>query len=107
MDLFFEKYWPEAVSIRDSRRKIYKSFGLGRGSMWQVFGPKSVGCALKTGLKGHAIGKVVGDPFQMPGLFLIHKKKVIWSFEYAHVGQNPNFSTLPKLLEPALQGLAS
>lgn len=107
MDQFFEKYWPEAISIRDSRRKIYKSFGLGRGSMWQVFGPKSVGCALKTGIKGHGITKVVGDPFQMPGLFLVHNNKVLWAYEYQHVGDNPQFSDIPKLLEPSLQGLTS
>jgi hypothetical protein len=105
MDSFFERYWPEAITIRDSRRKLYKSFGLARGSMWQIFGPRSVGCALKTGLKGHAIGQVVGDPFQMPGLFLIHDKKVVWTHEYQHAGDNPKFSQLSSTLSPHLQSL--
>lgn len=101
---FFEKHWPDACTLRDSKRVIYRGFGLGRGSLWQLFGPRSVGCALKTRLRGHALGQVVGDAFQMPGLFLVSGGRVLWTHGYQHAGDNPDFATLAERLKSALEG---
>ena len=49
--------------------------------------------------KGHVVGKPVGDPWQMPGLSLVQNPDVLWSHDFAHIGDHPDFTTMPQLVD--------
>jgi hypothetical protein len=45
-------------------------------------------------LKGHLVGKAAGDPFQMPGVFVFHKNKILDTFDYSYVSDMPKFTRM-------------
>lgn len=60
--------------ISDPQKKFYAAFGLKRGSLNQLFGPRVVARGFVAGvLKGHGIGAIEGDSLQMGGIFLVKK----------------------------------
>ncbi|MEM1126406.1 MAG: peroxiredoxin-like family protein [Bacteroidota bacterium] len=95
---FFEGLWPEARAIADLPRVLYDAFGLERGSVGQMFGPVVWACGVRAAAKGHFIGAPVGDPWVMPGLFLVEGPTVRWHHDFAHAGDHPAFDTLPERL---------
>lgn len=96
-EAFFATAWPEARAVSDPTKQLYSAFGLERGSVGQVFGPGVMACSLRAAGKGHVVGKPVGDPWQMPGLFLVQGPDVLWSHDFAHIGDHPDFTIMPKL----------
>ena len=95
---FLAKYWPEARAVSDLPLIFYKAFGLQRGGLLQVMGPGAAVCSLRAAAKGHIAGIPIGDPWQMPGLFLVQKERVLWQHDFAHIGDHPDFSKLPEQL---------
>lgn len=75
--------------------EVYKAYGLARANPAQLFGPSVwLQGALATAegqFEGIPIGKPVGDPWQMPGVFVIRKVSVKEgtkeSEHQAHVGR--------------------
>lgn len=84
--------WPGARAVSDSDLSLYHAFGLGRGSLGQLFGPSVWKAGLRAARKGHAIGKPVGDPWIMPGLFLIADEHIAWSHDFRHAGDHPDLT---------------
>lgn len=95
---FFAKAWPEARAVSDPSKVFYHAFGLERGSFTKVFGPEVMACSLRAASKGHVVGKVIGDPWQMPGLFLVQGPDVLWAHDFAHIGDHPDLTALPALV---------
>lgn len=92
---FFDQRWPEVRVICDPQRIVYGQFGLDRGKPLQVMGPGVWWSGLRALLKGHGIGAPKGDLLQMSGAFLIQDREVVWSHEYRHSGDHPDFTSLP------------
>jgi peroxiredoxin len=81
--------------VSDPEKNVYSHFGLQTGKFLQLFGLKSVIRSIIVGfLKGHLPGKTVGDPKQMPGIFLFYQKAIISKFTYQSVGDRPDFKKL-------------
>lgn len=95
---FFAKAWPEARAVSDPSKIYYSAFGLARGSLGQLLSPGVVACGLRAAAKGHIGGKPVGDPQQMPGLFLVQGADVLWKHDFAHAGDHPDLTMLPKVV---------
>ena len=76
-------------------QQLYQRFGLARGSAAQMFGARVWACGVRAALKGHFIGKPVGDPWLMPGVFVVHGEQVLWQHDFVHAGDHPN---IPKLV---------
>ena len=93
---FFADLWPEAVAIADAEQQLYHRFGLTQGSAAQMFGAQVWACGVRAALKGHFIGKPIGDPWMMPGVFVVHGERVLWQHDFSHAGDHPN---IPKLAE--------
>jgi hypothetical protein len=92
---FFGKRWPEAVAIDDPGKRLYNAFGLERGSIAQMFGPRVWLCGMKATVQGHTIGKPVGDPWTMPGVFLLTPNgRVVRRHDFEHAGDHPDFDAL-------------
>jgi hypothetical protein len=68
---------------------------LERGDLSQVFSLKTIAGGFEALRKGgHFIGKPVGDVWQMPGVFLVYKGKVLKSFKHETVGDIPDYEAL-------------
>ncbi len=60
-----------------------------------MFGPGVWMRAVKASRKGHRIGKPVGNPWTMPGSFLVHRQQIFWSHRFEHAGDHPDFEAMP------------
>lgn len=93
----FRKYGLENVSrISDPQKNLYNHFELKKGSLGQLFGPKVWLIGVSSLFEGHFIGKLEGDGFQMPGVFLIKDREIVKSFVYKTAADKPNYLELAK-----------
>ena len=88
-----ERYRLDGVdSICDRDQRLYRAFGLKRGRLWQLFGPKVVRRALREGvLFQHGIGIPSADSLQMPGLFLIGDCEIVRRFRHRTASDRPDY----------------
>ena len=84
-------YWPNARVIADPEREFYALFGLERSTLRQSFGLGPLRARQRARAKGHTQGSAEGDVWQMPGTFLVRGERVLWSHEYRHAGDLPDF----------------
>ncbi|MFT5079549.1 MAG: hypothetical protein ACI84E_000189 [Planctomycetota bacterium] len=91
-DTFLGERWPEARAVSDPNQELYPAFGLGRGRIGQLFGPRALWAGLKA--RRFGVGKPVGDPLVMSGWFLVKDGRVIWNHIHAHAGEARRFDEL-------------
>ncbi|MDF1800630.1 MAG: hypothetical protein P1V81_15745 [Planctomycetota bacterium] len=91
-DAFLGERWPEARAVSDPDRKLYRAFGLGRWSVFQLFAPRVLLAGLRA--RGFGVGKPVGDPMARSGWFLVEDGRVTWSQVHAHAGEARRFDEL-------------
>lgn len=80
--------------IADPDRRLYAALGLKRGNLWQVMGPYVWFRVMQAGRIGKRVGKAVGDLWQMPGVFLIDKGKVMASYRHASQASRPDYEAI-------------
>ncbi len=84
--------------ISDQSKSLYRRFGINKITFKSLFGFKNWWRAFVAGLvKGHLVGKPAGDPYQMPGVVLYHKQKVINNFVYKYISDRPDFTKIAQL----------
>ncbi|MFG0242361.1 MAG: SelL-related redox protein [Phycisphaerales bacterium JB054] len=84
----------DASWIADPERVLYRALDLRRGSFLQLFGPAVFLRGVAAAFKGHGIGPLGGDGFQMPGAFVLHQGRVVREFRHARASDRPDFSSL-------------
>jgi hypothetical protein len=92
---FFGEYWPEARAIADAAKQFYTAMGIRRATLGQTYGIRVWTCHFRALTKGNHIGKPIGDPWIMPGAFLVHGRDVLWSHPFRHQGDSPDWTTVP------------
>lgn len=97
-ETFFAEFWPQARAVADPQRRFYDAFQLYAGSLRQLFGPGVWLKAVKTYRKGYRSGKPVGNPWIMPGIFLVCRRRIVWSHRFKHVAHHPDFQAMPRRL---------
>lgn len=81
--------------ISDPGQNMYRQYGLQRGKWWQLVGLRVALRGFAAGLlKGHLPGKVVADPYQMPGVFMLKKNKVVSQFVHRYASDRPHYREL-------------
>lgn len=90
---FFRKYGLDDVhQISDPARGLYRAWGLCRGGIRKVFGPRAwfrgVSAAI---VKGHGVGLLRGDIFQMPGVFMLFHGQILRAYRHQSVADRPNY----------------
>lgn len=89
--------------IADPQRELYRAFGLGRGQLGQLFGWRVLRRGLDALVRGrHSVGALVGDGFQMPGVFLIVNGEVVRSFVHQTAADRPDYSDLAQCPIPTV-----
>jgi len=84
--------------VADAPRRLYAAFGIGQGGTRQMFGLGVWLAGARAALKGNGVGKPVGDPWTMPGLFLVKGDAILWRHAFRHAGDHPNFARIPDVL---------
>jgi peroxiredoxin len=83
-----------AARVSDPERRFYQSFELRRGTFIQLFGPSSFARGVVATLRGHRVGRLVGDGFQMPGAFLVRDGRVVASYRHRSASDRPDYVAL-------------
>lgn len=93
---FFAKHGVgDLPRIADPAQTLYQAFELRRGSLWQLFGPGVWWRGFIATVFGrHLVGKLVGDGFQMPGVFLLKNGTIKRAFRHKTAGDRPDYCEL-------------
>lgn len=90
---FFAKHGlGDLPQISDPHRTLYRAFGLKRGDLRMLFGPKVWWRGLHAAIfDGHGAGFPPNDPFQMPGIFLLFHGQVLRGYRHQSVADRPDY----------------
>jgi peroxiredoxin len=81
--------------VSDSNLSVYRAFGLSRGRLMELFGPKVWWRGFQAGVLGrHGLGTPDGDGFQMPGVFVVFHGEVIRSYIHQSAADRPDYIQL-------------
>jgi peroxiredoxin/uncharacterized membrane protein len=88
----------DVATVSDPEKLLYKKFRLRRGTLNQLAGIKVWIRGIKKGLiDGLGIGAAMGDIYQMPGIFLLHRGKVVKQFIHRSAADRPYYVELAEL----------
>jgi len=81
--------------ISDPECRLYRAYGLGRGSWRQLLGPKVWWRGFKSALvEGHGFAPATRNVGQMPGVFLLEGGRVVHSFRHDSPADRPDYGRL-------------
>jgi len=89
-----------AAWFADPDRLLYRALELRRGSFTQLFGPRVWIAGVRAIFRGHMIGKLEGDGFQMPGAFVIHRGRVVRAYRHATAADRPDLQEFACSITP-------
>ena len=95
-DAFFSAFAPEVRAVSDPKQRFYKALGVPKAPAFQLLDPRVWACGIRASRNGHKAGKPVGNPFVMPGLFLVENECVTWKFIPDHMGSLPRVADIPR-----------
>jgi hypothetical protein len=91
---FFSRLWPAARAVADPAGRLYEAFGVDRASLRELFGPGVWGRLREARRRGHRSRFPIGNPWLLPGMFLVEGGQVCWQYRYRHIGDKPDLSRL-------------
>jgi peroxiredoxin len=94
---FFTEYGLADVDfVTDPETKVYQQFGLVKGELNQMVGMKVWLRTIQQGvIKGHGLSThLIGDGFQMPGVFLIFEGQIREKFIHRTIADRPDYLRL-------------
>ncbi len=80
--------------VADPERRLYRSFGLGSGSLRQIMGPRVWLRGARAFFSGFRPGKPQGDLHQMSGAFVVRDGRVTAAHPYRDSTDHPDFLRL-------------
>jgi len=90
--------------VSDPDQVLYRAFGLARGSLLQLFGPRVWVRGVLATLRGHLVGKLAGDGLQMPGVFLVENGRIVRAFRHRTAADRPDYAALGACPTPSTEG---
>jgi hypothetical protein len=93
LDALLLKYGLADVDrICDGDRNLYRAFGIERGTLRQLFGPKVWWRGLLGGVVArHGIAPAKADSSQMPAIFLVHQASIVRRFRHRSAADRPDY----------------
>ncbi len=96
---FFKRYRLSPVHhVSDPEKRFYRSFGLGRGTPAQLFGLQNwIRGFQAAAIEGHGFAhhsEEIGDGFQMPGIFVVHKSEIKNAYIHRNAWDRPNYEEI-------------
>lgn len=84
-----------AAHVSDPSTALYRSFGLERGDFTRLFGWTSWVRGFRAGVvDGHGVGRLAGDGFQMPGVFLVDGDTIVGEYRHRAAADRPDYLAL-------------
>jgi len=81
--------------ISDPTRDLYRAFGLRRGRIGELLGPRVWIRGFLAGVRdGHGVGRLEGDGFQMPGAFVVRDGRVVRTYRHRDAADRPDYCDL-------------
>ena len=98
----FAKYGlQDLFRISDPDTHLYQALGLGKASVAHMYGPGMWSRLFSSAIKqGHGFGKLMGDRFQMPGVFLVSRGAVIGGYRHQRISDHPDYESLIQCATP-------
>ncbi|MDX2036890.1 MAG: SelL-related redox protein [Isosphaeraceae bacterium] len=96
-ETFFAREDPEARAIADVDHAIARGFEVKRAKLGQVVGPTVLACGFRAYRAGHRQTGVQGDPWWMPGYFLVRDDRLIWAQPIEHIADRPDFDEVREI----------
>lgn len=93
-DIFAQFELERESRVSDTQKVLYSAFGLGKGNIGQLVGPRVWGRGVAALLRGHGVGKPEGDTLQMPGVFVVHRGRILDRFVHETVADRPDYAAL-------------
>ena len=75
---------------------FYKALALPRASKLQLLDPRVWASGMRARRDGHKASRPVGDPFMMPGLFLVEGDHMTWKWTPTQMGGLPPIAEIPR-----------
>ena len=93
---YFTRYHLEGSEhVSDPTCNFYAKFGLVKGKTTQLMGLRVWMRGFQAGvMEGHGIGKLMGDSFQMPGIFLIQNRTIRDQYIHKLSSDKPDYEKL-------------
>ena len=83
--------------VSDPERRLYQTFSLRRATLTQLFGLKVWKREFRDRIMlTYGVGKVIGDSFQLPGVFLVHHSEVLKAFRHESVADEVDYLAMAK-----------
>jgi hypothetical protein len=87
--------------VSDPEARLYRAFQLNRGKLSQFLGPAVWWRGFQSFiLNRHPVGKPIGDPAQMPGVFLIQNGRILRSYFHQTSADRPDYVALATVAAP-------
>ena len=87
----------EVDRFSDPECEIYRAFNLSRGRMSQLLSPRIWWRGFLAAIVNrHGFGRLVGDGFQMPGVFLLERGKIIGEYRHQTAADRPDYAALAR-----------
>ncbi len=95
---FFTRYQLDDLPrVSDPRCALYRAFGLNKGSFSQLFSMRIWWRTFQAAiLAGHGFGRVVGELFQMPGVFIVHQGRMMGGYRHPSVADHPDYESIAR-----------
>jgi peroxiredoxin len=78
--------------VSDPQQHVYRAFGLTRGRLLELIGPRVLWRGLQGLVKGHGWRPPLNeDGFQMPGVFLLFHGEVLRAYRHQTAGDRPDY----------------
>jgi hypothetical protein len=85
--------------LSDPGRHSYRAYGLRRGTIGEVMGPRPMLAGLRAAARGHFIGRSVDDVYQLGGVFVVGTDGLIRYARYPqHSGDNPPAGEISRIV---------
>lgn len=93
---FFDSYdLGDVPRIADPQCRLYRQFGLDLGSFGELLGPTVwIRGFIAAILKGHGVGRLQGNGFQMPGAYIYECGQVLGGIQHVQSSDRPNYAEL-------------
>lgn len=95
-DALLGRLWPTARAVADPDAALYRAFGVARGGLGEMFGPRSCAAALRAVARGNGVGRPSGDVWTMPTLVMLAGGQVVWEHRGEHAGDHPDLRAVAR-----------
>lgn len=93
---FFGRWGDDDIArFSDPGASLYHEFGLRRAKLREIFNLQVWKRGFESAIvKGFGGGRPVGDPFQLPGAFLLHNGRIIREYRHRTPADRPDYDAM-------------